>query len=210
LSQTQWDFAGFALMVKGKGTSISKDERNDSLPLLRVTRKSTVIPLMSSHRPGHHRKHFRHEEQKRRGDRHQKRSPTLKARQGRRGECEPEPFDPLAEVVRVRNVLVQESVRDRVMFPLLLLRLLGSLFCVFGLLLPANVKEDLVVNDVTDESYHPHERSEPEARPLIGSCQIRETLWRTEVCAMERSVDSVEHDSTDDHTGVRFGSGGRT
>jgi len=166
-------------MAISNNASISEDERNDSLPLLGIIREFTVIPLMSPDRPGHHREHFRHEEQKRRGNRRQKRSPTLDVRQGRRGECEPDPLDPLAEVVWVRDVLVQESMRDRVVFPFLLLcDLFRHLVRVFGLLLPANVEEDLVVNDVADESCCPHQSSEPEARSLVGSCEIRETLRR--------------------------------
>ena len=162
-----------------------------------------MVPLMSPHRPGHHRNHFRQEEQKRRGDRRQERSPALEARQGRCGKCEPEPLHPLAEVVRVRDVLVQESMRDCVVFPLPLLRcLLGGLFRVFGLLLPANVEEDLVMNDVTDESCCPHEYSEPETRSLVGSREIREPFRRAEVCAKEWTVDDVEHDASNDHDGV--------
>ena len=192
-------------MVKNKrDTSISKDERNDSLPLLGIIRKFTMVPLMPSHRPGDHRKHFRHEEQKRRGDRRQKRSPTLKARQGRRGECEPKPLDPLAEVVRIRDVLVQESMRDCVVFAFLLLLcyLLWRIFCVFGLLLPANVEEDLVVNDVTDEPRRPHEHPEPETRSLVSSCEIRETLRRAKISAKEWTVYDVEHDAGEDHDNV--------
>ena len=192
-------------MAKNKmDTSVSEDERNDGLPLLGIIGKFTVVPLMPSHRPRHHRKHFRHEEQKWRGDRRQKRSPALKTRQGRRGECEPQPLDPLAEVVRVRDVLVQETMRDRVVFTLLLLLcyLLWRLFRVFGLLLPANVEEDLVVNDVTDKPCCPHEHSEPETRSLVGSCKIKDTLRRTKISAKERSVDGVENDAGEDHDNV--------
>ena len=195
---------GFTFMAKGGDTSISEEERNDGLPLLGVIRKFTMIPLMSSHRPRDHRKQFRCEEQKRRGDRRQKRSPALKAWQGRRCKCEPEPFDPFAEVVRVRDVLVQETMGDRIVFTsLLLLRyLLWRLFRVFGLLLPANVEEDLVVDDVTDEPCRPHEHTEPEARSLVGSCEIRETLRRAKVRAKEGSIDDIEHDAGEDHDDV--------
>ena len=164
-------------MVIGNNASISEDERNDSLPLLGITRKSTMIPLMSPDRPGHHRKHFRREEQKRRGDRRQKCSPALEDREGRRGEREPDPFDPLAEVVWVRDVSIQKSMRNRVVFPFLLLcDLFWRLFRVFGSLLPANVEEDLVVNDVADESRCPHQNTEPEARSLVSSCEIGESF----------------------------------
>ena len=153
-----------------------------------------MIPLMSPDCPGNHREYFRHEEQNRRGNRRQERSPALEARQGRRGECEPKPFDPLAEVVWVRDVFVQETIRDCVVFPFLLFlrNLFRRLFCVFGLLLPANVEEDLIVNDVTDESCCPQEHPEPETRSFVGSCEIGEALRRAEICAKKRPIDDVE------------------
>ena len=65
-------------------------------------------------RAGQHEPHLVEEEQPRRRHRRDERAQRRARRRRARGEREPEPLGPLAEVVRVRDEAVEEPVGDRV------------------------------------------------------------------------------------------------
>src|ERR1700761_6097007 len=106
-----------------------------------------------------------------------------------RRKRKPQPFHPLAKVVRIGNVAVEQPVRNRVMLARGIARVLRL---ALALSVASNVEEDLVVHNVSSEAQGPHDDTEPES----GTCECGglRHVGRGEERAQKRTVAKVECD----------------
>ena len=153
------------------------------------------------------------EEDPRRLDRGHERAQRRRGRHRRSSEGEPEPLDPLAQIVGVRDVRVEIAVRDPILLPLLFLGwavvVVGFGFgFALGLGVAPDVEEDFVVEDVPDEAGGPECGACPERGAGEGAGEERGRGGGAEVGADEGGVDDVEGDAGEGDAHVGFGAGG--
>jgi len=146
-------------------------------------------------------------------DRGQERAKRRHGGERRGSEREPEPLDPLAQIVGVRDVRVEIAVGDTIVLALgFLARTVrgGGRFGLgftLGLGVAPDVEEDFVVEDVSDEACGPEHGADPEGGAGEGAVKEHGCGGGAEVCSEEGTVDDIEEDASegDAHVGVGAG-----
>ena len=170
---------------------ILKDVRDDHLSILWVIWQVVEVPAMALVSSRNHEENLGAEENPGWLDgRHER---TERRQGGKRcsSEGEPEPLDPLTQVVGVRDIRVQIPMRDPIVLLAFRVRVIvgPGLGFALGLGVAPNVEENFVMKDVPEEADGPEGGACPESGTSgeEGGCSVG-----AEVGAHEGAVHGVE------------------